>query len=113
MSSDKLKDKFNKLERQISMSDKTGTDKTQLLKEKIDILKTSYEKLSDAINSGEIEMIAANFAKEIAFLNNIKDIQLQLNEPTTQTDAEIQKIHEQMRNKGLGWILDNMPEKKS
>ena len=53
------------------------------------------------------------YAQKIAFLNNIKEIQKQINLNTSATEAEIQKIHTTMRENGLGWILDNLPEKKS
>ena len=50
------------------------------------------------------------YAKELAFLNNIKNLQEEINETTEETDKEIAKVHQDMRENNLGWILDNLPE---
>ena len=112
MDTNKLKAKFEKIEKQIALNNKKGLSTKELLKKKIIILKNCYGQLSDALNTKVLAMSAPNFAKELAFLNNIKEIQTQINEPTKETDEEIQKIYNQMKDNGFSWLLDNMPEKK-
>ena len=107
-----IQEKFKKLERQIEISKKNGCSVKSLLKEKVRLLKLSYGKLSDALQQGIMKPIAPIFAKELAFLNNIKNIQTELNIPTDDTEREIENIYNQMRENGFGWVLDNSPMKK-
>ena len=104
---------FDKIERLIAINTEKGLDTKNLLRQKISLLKVNYNKLADAIKNNDFPNIVPIFAKELAFLNNIKDIQTQINDNTEETEQEIAKIHSQMREKGFGWILDNQPEKKS
>ncbi len=104
-----LKKEFDKVERLIAIKKEQGIIPTKLLKQKISLLKVCYGKISDAMQSGEFKEIAPIYAKELAFLNNIKNIQVELNETTEDTDIEIKKVHDEMRSKGFGWILDNLP----
>ena len=111
MDTNKLKAKFEKIEKQIALNNKKGLSTKELLKKKIIILKNCYGQLSDALNKKVLAKSAPNFAKELAFLNNIKEIQTQLNEHTNETDAEIQKIYDMMKDNGFSWLLENMPKK--
>ena len=103
---------FKKVERQIQIGQKNGYSVKGLLKEKVRLLKLGYQKLSDAMQDGSLRPIAPVFAREFAFLNNIKNIEEELNINTEDTENEIQKIKTQMREHGFGWLLDNMPERK-
>ncbi len=107
-----LRKEFDKVERLIAINTERGADIKRLLKEKARLLKISYGKLSDSVQSGNLKKVAPIFAKELAYLNNIKKIETDLNESTEETDKEIEKIHESMRAEGLGWLLDNKPEKQ-
>lgn len=99
--------KFEKLEKQIDIGRKNGYSVKNLLKEKVRLLNISYQKLSDAMQEGKLKPIAPIFARKLAFLSSIKEIQNELNLQTDETEAEIEKIHLQMRENGFGWILDN------
>ena len=107
-----IQKKFDKIEKQIAIGRKNGYSVKTLLKEKVRLLQLSYEKLSTSIEDGIMKPIAPIFAKELAFLNSIKEIQTEINETTDNTEKEIVKIHTQMREQGFGWVLDNSPEKK-
>jgi len=108
-----LNKEFKKLEIEISKRISENRDTTDLLKEKIKLLTIGYKNFSKKIIEQNIKMDIPLYAQKIAFLNNIKEIQKQINLNTSNTEAEIQKIHTTMRENGLGWILDNLPEKKS
>jgi len=102
---------FEKIENNIARDSASNKDITRHLRAKARLLAVCYEQLSAAMKAGKQMQIAPMYAKELAFLNNIKKIQTQINEDTSQTEAEISKIYEEMRANGFGWILDNVPEK--
>ena len=102
---------FQEIEERIAQDSALKKDITRHLRKKASLLKVCYAQLSDAINAGVVEDIAPNFAKELQFLNNIKEIQTQINDDITETEEEIAKVHKQIRDKGWGWILDNLPQK--
>ena len=105
-----LKKEFDKIERLIAINTANGNNIEGLLKTKIQLLKLSYTNLSRSIENGSLKKIAPMYAKELAFLNNIKNLQEEINETTEETDKEIAKVHQDMRENNLGWILDNLPE---
>lgn len=108
-----LNKEFKKLEIEISKRISENRDTTDLLKEKIKLLTIGYKKFSKEIVEQNIRMDVPLYAQKIAFLNNIKEIQKQISMNTSATEAEILKVQTTMRENGLGWILDNLPEKKS
>ena len=108
-----LNKEFKKLEIEISKRISENRDTTDLLKEKIKLLTIGYKKFSKEIIEQNIRMDVPLYAQKIAFLNNIKEIQKQISMNTSATEAEILKVQTTMRENGLGWILDNLPEKKS
>ena len=75
------------------------------------VKKNGYQNLNEDIDRSKVKQVARMYAELLAFQNNIKNIQIQLNDDTTDTDTEIAKIHEDMRKDGLGWLIDNMPAK--
>ena len=105
-----LKKEFDKIERLIAINKANGNNIEGLLKTKIKLLKISYTNLSKSIESGALKKIAPMYAKELAFLNNIKNLQEEINDSTQETVEEIAKVHQDMRENNLGWILDNLPE---
>ena len=102
---------FQEIEDRIANESAQNKDITGLLRKKARLLKVCYNQISDAMDAGVLAEVAPNFAKAISFLNNIKDLQTQISEDVSETDAEIEKIHQRMRDKGMGWILDNLPER--
>ena len=107
-----IQKKFDKIEKQIAIGRKNGYRINTLLKEKERLLQLSYDKLDASVDNGLLKPIAPIFAKKLAFLNSIKEIQSEINETTDNTEKEIAKVQTQMREYGFGWILDNTPEKK-
>jgi hypothetical protein len=107
-----IKKKFQQLEIEISERVSEDRDITDLLKYKIKLLILAYKTFSNKIIEQNIKMDIPLYAQKIAYLNNIKEIQKQIKSNTTATDAEILKIQTNMRENGLGWILDNLPEKQ-
>ena len=107
-----LNKEFKKLEIEISKRTSENRDTTDLLKEKIKLLILAYKKFSQKIIEQNIRMDVPLYAQKIAILNNIKEIQKQIKTSTSATEAEILKVQTTMRENGLGWILDNLPEKK-
>lgn len=112
MNNAELKTEFEKVEKQLEQYEKENKDTTDLLKQKIVLLQNGYKNLNDAIDRSKVQQVARMYAELLAFLNNIKTIQVKINDSTTETDEEISKIHEEMRKDGLGWLLDNMPTKQ-
>ena len=107
-----IQKKFEKIEKQILIGRKNGYSIKNMLKEKVRLLQLSYEKLSESIDDGVMKPIAPVFARGLAYLNTIKEIQFEMNEKTDDVEKEIAKIHMQMRENGFGWILDNTPNKQ-
>ena len=75
------------------------------------LLKVCYNQISDALDAGVLDAVAPNYAKAISYLNNIKELQVRINDDFSETDEEIEKIHKLMRDNGMGWILENLPKK--
>lgn len=103
---------FQEIEERINIDSAQNKDITGLLRKKARLLKVCYNQISDAMKTGVLQEVAPNFAKTISFLNNIKELQTQTSEDTTETDAEIKKVENRMRELGLGWILDNLPQQQ-
>ena len=102
---------FQEIEDRIASDSAQNKDITGLLRKKARLLKVCYNQISDAFDAGVLEEVAPNFARAISYLNNIKELQEQIREDASETDAEIEKIHNRIRDKGMGWILDNLPKK--
>lgn len=107
-----LEQEFEKLEQRISEAAQKQQDVTPLLHSKVRLLAIASNQLADAMKSGKAKEIVPIFAKRMGLLNNIKRIQLQINEDTSETDAEILKVENRMRELGFGWILDNLPNEE-
>ena len=103
---------FKEIEERIAQDSAQNKDITMHLRKKARLLRICYSQISDAIRLGVLKKEAPNFAKELAFLNNIKKIQTQINEDVSDTDAEIEKVLKDMYDNGFGWILENLPTKK-
>ena len=111
MNNTELQTEFAKLEKELEQCEKNNQDTTNLLKKKIILLQNGYQNLNEGLDRSKVKQVARMYAELLAFQNNIKNIQVQLNDDTTNTDNEIAKIHEEMRKDGLGWLIDNMPTK--
>lgn len=106
-----IEKEFKEIEERIKEDSALNKDITMHLRKKARLLRICYTQISDAIRLGVYPKEAPVFAKELAFLNNIKNIQTQINEDVSDTDAEIAKVHKQMYDNGFGWILENLPKK--
>lgn len=104
--------KFEKIEKQIAIGKERGLSVKSLLREKISLLKLSYDELSKTIEEGNFQAIVPIYAKELAFLNSIKSLENELNISTQNTEEEIARVQSEMRQNGFGWILDNLPQQK-
>jgi len=113
MDINELNKEFQKTENEIQKMKQMDKDASDLLRYKTRLLNIAYKKFADTIKSTNQKMTAPLYAKKLAFLNNIKEIQNEIKDNTSQVEKEIKKIHNEMRENGLGWILDNLPEKKS
>ena len=102
---------LKEIEERIKEDSAQNKDITGHLRKKARLLRICYSQLSDAVRLGVLRKEAPIFAKELAFLNNIKKIQTQINEDFSDTDEEIARVHKQMYDNGFGWILENLPKK--
>lgn len=107
-----LTKEFKKIEKRIESNRRQGRDVTLLLRTKARLLFACYNKISENIENGTIKPLAQVLAKELAFLNNIKQIQISINDNTDEVNAEIQKVHSLMKEIGLYWLIENQPELK-
>ena len=107
-----LEQEFEKIEQRIFEATQKQQDLTPLLHSKVRLLALASNQLADAMRTGKAKEVVPIFAKRMGLLNNIKRIQIQINEDTAETDAEIAKVENRMRELGFGWILDNLPEKE-
>jgi len=108
-----LDKEFQKTETEIQKMKENNQDTSDLLRYKTRLLNIAYKQFSESITKNATKMTAPLYAKKLAFLNNIKEIQHEINDNTSYVDQEIKKIQNEMRENGLGWILDNLPEKKA
>ncbi|MCR4881565.1 MAG: hypothetical protein K6A44_06415 [bacterium] len=106
-----IEKEFKEIEERIAQDSAMNKDITAHLRKKARLLRICYAQMSDAMRLGVLKKEAPIFAKELAFLNNIKKIQTQINEDVSDTDEEIAKVHKQMYDNGFGWILENLPKK--
>lgn len=103
---------FEKIEKRIASNIENGRDVKNLLRTKARLLFVCYHKIVESIEKGELKPIAPNFAKELAFLNNIKQIQIDIDDDTNEVDKEIEKVHSLMEKNGFSWLIKNLPEEK-
>ena len=103
---DELTIRYKELQKQIQEQQQNGEDITVLLREKIDLLTQYYHRLSDALQDKKYEKNPRKYSTLVSYLNTIKKIQIELNESTQETEKEILSVETEMRNAGLGWILD-------
>ena len=113
MDNQELKVAFSELNKKIDEERNAGNDVRSLLQEKAKLLKIGYDKISELTNGEEYAKNPRKYSEELAFLNNIKNILNEIKEPTQEIEKLINDTHAKMRENGLGWILDNLPEKKA
>lgn len=107
-----LTKEFEKIEMRIANNLAKGHDITNLLRTKARLLFVCYHKMQESFDVINTKAIAPFFAQELAFLNNIKQIQTSINDNTNEVDIEINKVHSLLKEKGLFWLIENMPNKK-
>jgi hypothetical protein len=105
MDNNELKIRSTDVSRRIELGRQKGEDVSPLLREKIELLKIGYEKLSNQLRDDQFEKNPKKYSTLLAFQNNIKKIQEELNVPTSETDKEINNIHKMMEKAGLAWLL--------
>ena len=105
MDNNELKIKSLNLNSQIDKARANGENITPLLKEKIELLKIGYQKLSENLKEDKYDKNPKKYSTLLSYLNNIKKIQGEIGIAQTETDQEISKIHSQMDKAGLGWLL--------
>lgn len=110
MSEIDLLKEFEKIEKRIADAVEKNQDVTPILHSKVRLLGLAHAKLADEMRNGRAKEIVPIFAKRMGLLNNMRELQLMINEDTSETDAEIKKVETRMRELGFGWILDNLPQ---
>ena len=105
MDNNELKIKSTEVSRKIELGRQNGEDVSSLLKEKIELLKIGYQKLSEELKDEKYEKNPRKYSTLLAFQNNIKNIQEELNISTDETNKEISNIHKMMEEAGLAWLL--------
>ncbi len=113
MDNQELKVAFSEINKKIDEEKASGKDVKALLQEKARLLKVGYDKISELTSGEEYAKNPRKYSEELSFLNNIKNILNEINEPADEIDKLINDTHAKMRENGLGWILDNLPEKKA
>ena len=105
MDNNELKIKSTDVSRRIELGRQKGEDVSALLKEKMELLQIGYKKLSEQLTDDKYEKNPRKYSTLLAFQNNIKNIQEELNIPTNETNQEINNIHQMMEKVGLAWLL--------
>ena len=105
MDNNELKIKSTDVSRRIELVRQKGEDVSPLLREKMELLKIGYEKLSNQLLDDKYEKNPRKYSTLLAYQNNIKKIEKELNMPTDETDKEINNIHQMMEKVGLTWLL--------
>ncbi len=105
MDNNELKIKSTEVSRRIELGRQKGEDVSDLLREKMELLKIGYKKLSDALQDDKFEKNPRKYSTLLAYQNNIKNIQEELNISTEETNKEISNIHQMMKKVELAWLL--------
>ena len=105
MDNNQLKIKSTDVSRRIELGRQKGEDVSPLLREKMELLKIGYEKLSNELQDDKYEKNPRKYSTLLAYQNNIKNIQEELNIPTNETNQEINNINQMMEKAGLAWLL--------
>ncbi len=105
MDNNELKIKSTEVSRRIVLGRQKGEDVSPLLREKMELLKIGYEKLSNQLQDDKFEKNPRKYSTLLAYQNNIKNIQEELNISTDETNKEINNIHQMMEKAGLAWLL--------
>lgn len=113
MDNQELKTAFAEINGKIDEAKAAGGDTKVLMKEKARLLKIGYDKISELTKGEEYAKNPRKYSEELAFLNNIKNVLNEINEPVQEIENLINDTHTKMRENGLGWILDNLPDKKA
>ena len=105
MDNNELKIKSTEVSRRIELGRQKGEDVSPLLKEKMELLKIGYKKLSEQLTDDKYEKNPRKYSTLLAYQNNIKNIQEELKISTDKTNQEISNIHQMMEKAGLAWLL--------
>ena len=105
MDNNELKVKFSEVTKQIDVAKAKGEVPSQLLREKMELLQIGYKKLSESLTEDKYEKNPKKYSTLLSYLNSIKEVQKEINVSQEETDREISKIHQEMDNAGLGWLL--------
>ncbi len=112
MDNQELKVAFDEINKKIEAAKASGSDTKSLMQEKARLLKIGYDKISELTQGEEYAKNPRKYSKELSFLNNIKRVLSEINEPTQEIEKLIEETYSKMRENGLGWLLDNLPYKK-
>ena len=110
MDNQELKIAFDEVNKKIEEEKARGNDTKPLMQEKVRLLKIGYDKISELTQGEEYAKNPRKYSKELSFLNTIKNILNEIQEPTEEIENLINSTYEKMRENGLGWILDNLPK---
>ena len=105
MDNNELKIKSTEVSRRIELGRQKGEDVSPLLREKMELLQIGYKKLAEQLQDDKYEKNPRKYSTLLAFQNNIKNIQQELNISTDETNKEISNIHQMMGKAGLAWLL--------
>jgi hypothetical protein len=108
MDNQELKIAFDEVNKKINEAKAAGNDTKELMQEKARLLKIGYDKISELTKGEEYARNPRKYSKELSFLNNIKKVLNEINEPTREIEKLINDTYLKMRENGLGWILDNL-----
>ena len=111
MDNQELKIAFDEINKKIDEAKSAGRDTKSLMQEKARLLRIGYDKISELTKGREYAQNPRKYAQELSFLNNIKKVLNEISEPTQEIEKLINDTYAKMKENGLGWILDNLPEK--
>jgi len=103
-----LQSQFENIKIEIEQKRANGEDVTALLRTQVKLLREGYDKISEATSGAEFATNPRKYSTLLSYINNMRSILIELNDPTDEVDVLDSNVREQMDKNGLGWLLEQV-----
>jgi len=101
-----LQKQYENVRVEIEQKRTRNEDVTALLRAQVKLLREGYDKISEATSGAEFAQNPRKYSTLLSYINNMRSVLNELNDPTKEVDELEKNLKEQMNKNGLGWLLE-------
>ena len=103
-----LQTQFESVKTEIAQKRARNEDVSTLLRTQAALLREGYDKILAATSGEEFDQNPRKYSTLLSYINSMRSILIELNDPADEVDALENNVKEQMNKNGLGWLLEQL-----